>query len=180
MVFPKAFANLMATRGDYKILSMKSKDAGTLNVEIIPCNSEGKEIDPKSIQINDPERDLINKTVNFLLKINDVKGLNPAYEDVYCQFSIFNDPTLYRTETVKGNNGFNFKFCKQFTFTATPEFIDFLLHKTLFIQVWSEQKHTKPDPAFAKVSTSEYFESQNKMNNALPIVGKEILNNVRY
>ena len=90
MVFPKAFANMMATRGDYKILSMKSKDAGSLNVEIIPCTSEGKEIDPKSIQINDPKRDLVNKTVNFLLKINDVKGLNPAYEDVYCQFSIFN------------------------------------------------------------------------------------------
>ena len=80
MVFPKSFANLMATSDNYKILNMKSKEAGTLNVEITPCNNEGKPIDTKSMQISDPKKDLLNKPVNFLLKINELKGLDPAYE----------------------------------------------------------------------------------------------------
>ena len=120
-VFPKAFANLLATRGDFKILSMKSKDAGTLSVELIPCNKDGKELDPKAIQIKNPKTELLNQSVNFLLKINELKGIDARYEDVYCQFTIFNEPTVYKTQTVKGDKGFNFQFSKQFTFTANPE-----------------------------------------------------------
>lgn len=42
-------------------------------------------------------------------------------KDVYCQFKIFNDPTTYKTSTVKGDKGFNFKFVKQFNFVATEQ-----------------------------------------------------------
>ncbi len=80
MVFPKAFASLMATKGDNKIIGMKSTEAGTLNVEIIPCGPDGKEIDTSKIQIKDPKVDLLNKQVNFLFKINSATGLNRAYE----------------------------------------------------------------------------------------------------
>lgn len=34
---------------------------------------------------------------------------------------MFNDPTLYRTQTIKAASGANFNFTKQFTFNATRE-----------------------------------------------------------
>ena len=80
MVFLKSFANLIAASDNYKILNMKSKESGSLNVEIMPCNSEGNIIDTKSIQISNPKKDLLNKNLNFILKINELKGLDPAYE----------------------------------------------------------------------------------------------------
>ncbi len=117
---------MMATQGDYKIISLKSKDVGSLNVEIIPCNSKGEPINLKTsgIEINDPSKELLNKSVNFILKINELKNLPGNFDDVFCQFTIFNDKTVYKTNPVKATNqndkigSFKIGFSKQFTFTA--------------------------------------------------------------
>jgi len=169
---------MIANKGDYKLISLKSKEAGQLNVEILPCNAQGKVLtEADGIIINNPQTDLLNKNVNFLLKINNLKDINDLYEDVYCQFQMFNDPTVYKTPVLKGNKGFDFNFSKQFTFTATSEFLDQVLNQCLYIQVWAEQKHTKPDPSLTNVSTKEYVDRQKEMNNNV-IGGREILNNV--
>jgi hypothetical protein len=125
---------MMVNQGDYKIISLKSKDAGSLNVEIIPCSPKGEPIDPNTsgIEIHDPKIELLNKTINFILKINDLKNLPSNFDDVFCQFSVFNDPTVYKTSAVKAvavpngkqqNTAFKIGFSKQFTFVATPEVI---------------------------------------------------------
>lgn len=91
MVFPKSFANNMTgTRADYQIINMKSKEAGQINVEILPCNSRGEIIsDPNMLPIiNDPKTDLLNKTLNFMIKINEIKGLDFRYE-VRCSLKLF-------------------------------------------------------------------------------------------
>jgi hypothetical protein len=44
-----------------------------------------------------------------------------VFKDIYCQFKIFNDPTVYKTEKLKGDKGFNFNFSKQFTYNATKD-----------------------------------------------------------
>jgi hypothetical protein len=83
MVFPKSFANnLMATKADYQIINMRSKEAGQINVEILPCNNRGEIInDPGLLPvINDPKTDLLNKTLNFMIRIIEVKGLEDRYE----------------------------------------------------------------------------------------------------
>ena len=125
MIFPKAFAHLISHSADYKIIGMKNREAGILNVEIIPCDTKGQPLSQKDTGIiNDPKNQLLNKNLNFMLKINNLKNLNDIYEDVYCQFSIFNDPTIYRTTTLKKPEkvkGYDFKFSKQFTFYGTAE-----------------------------------------------------------
>ena len=49
----------------------------------------------------------------------------------------------------------------------------------MYIQIWSEQKHAKPDPVASKISTKEYFDRQKEMSSNL-IIGKEIINNVIF
>ena len=114
---------MLSSKTDYKIVSMKSQELGSLNVEILPVTSDNKEIKPGTIKIQDPKSELLNKNINFVVKINEIKGLSPAYEDIYCQFNIFNDTNVYKTETIKGDKGFKFSFNKKFTFTATAEVI---------------------------------------------------------
>lgn len=79
MVFPKAFAYMLKNKDDYKILSLKSKQAGLLNVEIVPCNGKGKPI-VEPIQITDPRAELLNKTVTFLINIAEIKNFDSRYE----------------------------------------------------------------------------------------------------
>lgn len=152
IVLPKSFAYLISQKTDCKILSLHSKEAGQLSIEILPCSADGKVIPENSgIIIKDPKVDLLNKSVNFIIKINAVKNLNSIYEvcalilivitaniivtlrvyshfkDVFCQFKFYNDPTLYKTEVIKGDkDGFNFKFTKQFTFTADQKVTKYL------------------------------------------------------
>jgi hypothetical protein len=112
---------MISNKSDCKILDLRSQEAGVLNVEISPCNSQGVVVTEKdNIRIRNPETDLLDKNVNFLLKINSIKGINPIYEDIFCEFKLFNDATTYKTEVLKGKNT-DFKFSKQFTFVATAQ-----------------------------------------------------------
>lgn len=136
MIFPKTFAYMMENHGDYKILNLRSKEAGSLNCDLVPCNDKGEQITPQQAietfaasaqkqqaenkedqKINDPQAQLLGRKINFLLRINELKDLPSNFEDVYCQFSIFNDKNVYKTQTIKGDKGFKFNFSKMFSFT---------------------------------------------------------------
>lgn len=80
-IFPKCFAYMVANKEDYKIMDFFGKQAGTINLEIQPCDVQGKVLTEKDgIVISNPEKDLLNKTVNFIVKINNIRGLNEKYE----------------------------------------------------------------------------------------------------
>ena len=81
MVFAKSFAYLVANKGDYKITSLKGKPHGVISLEILPCDAKGNVLTDKSgIVIKNPQQDLLNKQVHFIIKINSVKGLDAQYE----------------------------------------------------------------------------------------------------
>jgi hypothetical protein len=136
---------MMPFKADANVIDLKGRQAGVINVEAVPCNAKGQPISEKdNITIRDPKVDLLNKPISFALKINASQPLGPVYEDIFCQYTIMNDPTVYKTEVVKGTNAPVFKHQKQFTFQMTPALIDFIMNKPFFIQVWGEQKHPKP------------------------------------
>ena len=125
MIFPKSFAYLLSTKSDFKVINFQNQEIGYLDAEILPCTKEGKVITQQDgIVINDPKKDLLNKNVSFIIKINGVKKLPMNFYDVYCQFNIFDDPTIYTSEVSKDDNSdkvIDIKFNKQLNFTATPE-----------------------------------------------------------
>ena len=113
---------MIANKADYKIIDLRNKEAGTINVEILPCNGQGQVVSAKDVpNIVNPKQDLLEKTINFIIKINFAKLNNAVYEDIYCQFSIFDDPTIHKTEVIKGTNNPEFKFSKQLTYKATAQ-----------------------------------------------------------
>jgi len=178
MLYPKCFAYMISFKGDFIILDFKSKEAGSVSVNILPCQANGTVIDPSkngSI-IRNPETDLLNKNINFIIKINTCSGINDKYEDIFCQFCVFNDPTVYKTQVVKSAKNPEFQFTKQFTFTATKQFLDYILNKPLYIQIWSEQKHPKPKKSSQILSTKEYFDREKEVVNH--ISGKAISNKI--
>ena len=84
MLYPKTFIHMISFRGDFKILDFNSKEAGQLAVEIVPCTKEGQVIDPDkgAPVVRNPEVELLDKTFNFIVKINKAANLSDKY-DVY-------------------------------------------------------------------------------------------------
>jgi hypothetical protein len=54
-----------------------------------------------------------------------------------------------------------------------------LLNKSLYIQIWADQKTPKIDLSSAKITTKEYFEREKEMSNRNMVMGKDVLNNVK-
>ena len=74
----------MANVGDWQIMNLKGAPAGTVNVDLLPCDATGKPLtDKDSIVITNPQKDLLNKKVNFMMKINNCRRLNERYEVRY-------------------------------------------------------------------------------------------------
>lgn len=176
-LYPKSFAYMISFKGEFKILDFKSKEAGSVSVEILPCQANGTLIDPSKgdVVIRNPEKELLNKNISFIIKINGCANIHDRYEDIYCQFHVYDDKTPYKTQVVKKAKNAEFKYSKQFTFTATQKFLDYILNKPMYIQVWSEQKHPKASSSQI-LSTKEYFEREKEIINN--ISGKAISNKI--
>jgi len=86
--------------------------------------------------------------------------LNEKYEDIFCQYTIFEDINVVKTEVVRGTHNPDFKHSKNFSFLVTPKLLDNLMNKSFYIQIWGEQKHPKPDVMNSAISTKEYFERE--------------------
>jgi kinesin family protein 1 len=82
MLYPKSFVYMISFKGDFKILDFKSKEAGIINVEVLPCTADGKVIDPSKGGkiIKHPETDLLNKNISFIININIAYGLDEKFE----------------------------------------------------------------------------------------------------
>jgi len=177
-LYPKSFAYMVSFKGDFKILDFKSKEAGSVSVEILPCQANGTIIDPSKggVIVRNPEKELLNKNISFIIKINGCANIHDRYEDIYCQFYVFNDKTPYKTQVVKKAKNAAFNFSKQFTFTADEKFLDYILNQPMYIQIWSEQKHPKPKSSSQILTTKEYFEREKEVINN--VSGKAISNKV--
>jgi kinesin family member 1 len=171
-IYPKSIGYMIETKSEFKIINLKNKEAGSIEVELLPCNQQGKVVTEKdNLNVRDPEKALLNKPVSFIIKINASKNIDQIYEDMYCQFQLpTQDPNkseVHKTQTVKGSNP-NFKFSKQFNIpVVTSEFLDFILKKPLYIQVWAEQKHPTPKQNDTKITTKEFFEKDSEKNPPL-------------
>ena len=79
-MYAKSFAHMLDNKGDYKIINLKGQPAGLINIEITPCDANGKIITDKAGFVKNPEKDLLNKQVHFLFKINTISGIDKNFE----------------------------------------------------------------------------------------------------
>jgi hypothetical protein len=69
---------MMPTKSELKVLDLRSQEAGTINIELLP--EEDKNVTDKDREaFKNPEK-LIGKKLSFVFKINSAKFVNPSYE----------------------------------------------------------------------------------------------------
>lgn len=72
---------MVANKADYRLTNLHGKLAGLLNIEIAPCDEKGKILtDADGIVIRNPEKDLLNKKIHFVIKINSLTELDKNFE----------------------------------------------------------------------------------------------------
>lgn len=76
-----SLGHMIPVRDKLTILDMKSKKAGYINVEAIPCDPNGKPIE--NMIVRNPIKELANTEFSFLIKINTCEGTKPIYEVRY-------------------------------------------------------------------------------------------------
>jgi hypothetical protein len=80
VVFAKSLLYQLPSKSDYKVLDFRSKEVGMVNIELVPCNEQGKPLTEKETAPVKEPKQLIDKKINFLLKINNAKYNNTNYE----------------------------------------------------------------------------------------------------
>ena len=72
---------MLRNKTQVKILDLRSREAGTLSIELLPCDENGNLLDEKSLKIvRNPNEELINKNISFMLKINSANISHKLYE----------------------------------------------------------------------------------------------------
>ncbi|KXJ25651.1 Kinesin-like protein KIF1A [Exaiptasia diaphana] len=126
-------------REQLNITDFRGKEVGYLNVEVVPLDSKGKEITEDTDLFIDNPRDLIGEKLDFVVRITSARGLPKKYTDVYCSYKLFLDEDP-KTEKVSGTSNPDFNYERKFHFDPVNEqFVDYLMKKSVVIQLWGKQ-----------------------------------------
>jgi len=149
----------------------KKNLAGTLNVEMLPCDENGQIFkNLEEVIIQNPEKDL--KKLHFLLKINNVRCMSPKYRNIYCQFKTHGSSGYFKTTAGKDTNNPDIDFKQLISYNSIDKNLIKAFANPLFIQVYGAQKALTNESN--KMSTKEWFDSEKKANNSTEGLREEI------
>ncbi|KAL5010885.1 hypothetical protein ScPMuIL_013190 [Solemya velum] len=131
-----------------EITDYKGQEVGVINVEAIPCDGKGKEYtEADDIFVESPE-DLVNKDINFKIKITSARGLPSKFTDVYSKFCVFLEEEYTSTSVIKNTSNPDWNFSKMWSYPkATQQLVDYLHESAIMVQVWGKQKPPKSKKA---------------------------------
>ncbi|XP_050706833.1 kinesin-like protein KIF28 isoform X2 [Eriocheir sinensis] len=124
-----------------EITNYKGIDVGLMNVELVPCDTSGREYTEADDMFVDDPSDLVGKPLNFKVKIVSCNGLPNKYADMYCTYRIYLDEDETKTKTVSETSNPNFQHSKIYSFTpATEQLVHYLKNGTLTVRVMGKQR----------------------------------------
>lgn len=81
-VYLKSIAYRLPLKSQIEIVDIRGAEVGLLNIELIPCDSNGTELGEQSdAWLNHPDN-LVGKELQFAMKIVNARGLPPRFHDV--------------------------------------------------------------------------------------------------
>ncbi|KAK3697535.1 hypothetical protein QZH41_019774, partial [Actinostola sp. cb2023] len=126
-------------REQLNITDFRGREVGFLNVEVVPLDSKGNEITEETDLFIDNPRDLVGQKLEFVVRITSARGLPKKYTDVYCSYRLYLDEDP-KTEKVSGTTNPDFNYERKFNFDPVKQqFVDYLMKKSVVIQVWGKQ-----------------------------------------
>lgn len=78
-VYLQPLAFLVELKEQLEILDFKGAEIGIINIEIVPCTSDGRELSELDDAYVDTPSELIGKDVCFVFKIHGCRGLPPRF-----------------------------------------------------------------------------------------------------
>ncbi|XP_071509131.1 kinesin-like protein KIF28 [Diadema antillarum] len=140
-VYLQSLAYMIETKESIEISDYRGKQQGLLDVEVVPCDSNGKELtEADDVFVDDP-KELIGRCVNFVVKIRAVTGIPNKYKDVFCMYKMYLDNEENKTDCKDSAGSSDFNYRKFYNFqVATSQLVDYLQNGMLTIQVWGRQE----------------------------------------
>ncbi|PIK46734.1 putative kinesin-like protein KIF28P [Apostichopus japonicus] len=152
-VYLQSLAYLIETKESALINNYQGQEQGLLDIELVPCDDKGKELsEADDIFVEDP-KDLIGRSLNFVIKIPGATGIPNKYKDVHCRYKVFLDTVDNETDKMGGSVSLEFRHRKYFNYkVATSQLVDYLSNGMLSIQVWGVQQ-SKQSPNAKPMNT---------------------------
>ncbi|KAI3384448.1 hypothetical protein SNEBB_001283 [Seison nebaliae] len=160
----KALSHQIELKETLKIVGFKGDELGTIDIELVPCDGNGREYTEKDDKMVENPKELIGKPYYLVVKVGQMNALESQYEDIYCRYKFEEDVTAHQTTTVKGTHRPNFKYKKihKYETALNEENLKYLMESSLMIQVWTEQKHPKKKETKGK-NTKELMKEMRKL-----------------
>lgn len=153
-VYLQSIAYLIETKESVIISDYQGQQQGLMDIEVVPCNSSGKELSEADDVFVDDPKEMIGRSLNFVVKIKSAMGIPTKYKDVYCKYKIFLDKEDNITDKKGGSISLEFNHRKYFNFdVATSQLVDYLIKSALTIQVWGVQQTKEASKAQKKPLT---------------------------
>jgi len=142
-----------------EISNYKGAEVGVMNLEAVPCDSSGKEFKEEDDRFVDSPDMLIGKDVNFVVKIQNIRGLPNKYTDIYCKYSIYLEKE-HITKRVSDTTNPDFNDKKIFKFPrATKQLVDFLQNSSMRVQVFARYRLRNLSGSIKNMSTKEIMKT---------------------
>ncbi|XP_046350118.2 kinesin-like protein KIF28P isoform X2 [Haliotis rufescens] len=159
-VYLQSLAYMIELQENLAVTDYKGVEQAHLNVEILPCSDDWTECCDEFIE--DPG-DLLSRALNFKLKVISGRGIQNRFIKSYCRYKFYLDENWVETETIAGTSNPDFNHEKRFTFKpVTQQLLDYLLVRSLVIEVWGQQKPDKSETTGAGAAVAKKSEKTSK------------------
>nr|XP_040578221.1 kinesin-like protein KIF28P isoform X1 [Lepeophtheirus salmonis]XP_040578231.1 kinesin-like protein KIF28P isoform X1 [Lepeophtheirus salmonis]XP_040578235.1 kinesin-like protein KIF28P isoform X1 [Lepeophtheirus salmonis] len=160
-VFLQPVAYMVEMKEQLEITDLKGNKIGIMNIEVAPCDSNGKEYSEDDDKFVDSPEELIGKEINFLFKIINCRGLPNKYKDVHCLYKMYLDESYNQTSMISFKSNPDFNYTKNFNFpTATAQLINYLNRESVSVRIMGKQHIRKSALDHSKgLSTKDLIQS---------------------
>ncbi|KAK7109967.1 hypothetical protein V1264_013913 [Littorina saxatilis] len=125
-VFLQSLAYQIELQENLAITDFKGNDQGHLNVEIMPCDTKGKDL-PEDVYVDDP-KELLGKPLNFKVKVVNARGLPGNMKKTYATFKFYVDDKATKTGAVPDTINPDYKFEKKCSYPSVTQGVSILTY----------------------------------------------------
>lgn len=139
-VYTQCLSYMLDMNESLTIANYMGKDAGQLHVALIPCNRDGSIPEDSDDLFIEDASELVGQRMDFLIQIENARGIQPHYQDIHCQFQFFMGKQ-YQTKKISGTSNPEFKYTQQITYNpVTQQIVENIMEEKLRIAVFARQK----------------------------------------
>ncbi|XP_074652315.1 kinesin-like protein KIF28 isoform X3 [Tubulanus polymorphus] len=139
-VWLQALTYLIEVREQLSIIDYKAKDVGMLNVEALPCDSNGDEFSENDNVFVDDSEELIGKQLYYNLRLLNARGLPKQYTELYMKYRLGTEK-FNSSKKVSDTTNPEWNETKFYEFKCvTKELLHELSEEGLIVQIWGKYK----------------------------------------